>query len=144
MLRGGPALATVFLCSVCLLAAPTPSRRNKLCSLGRIDKVKSLNDSLPTQMDLSLYTPSVEDYKKCPTAALSCFADELSVLCEEMMVSSLNCTEPKLSQSLRKLAKKFKKSESDCRLCELHLEKSPKDFLIVLLNVLQWINSENC
>uniref|UniRef100_A0A3B3UC72 Interleukin n=1 Tax=Poecilia latipinna TaxID=48699 RepID=A0A3B3UC72_9TELE len=82
--------------------------------------------------------------QKCPTAALSCFADELSVLCEEMKVSSLNCTEPKLSQSLRKLAKKFKKSESDCRPCELYLEKSPKDFLIVLLNVLQWINSKNC
>uniref|UniRef100_A0A3P9NKE4 Interleukin n=1 Tax=Poecilia reticulata TaxID=8081 RepID=A0A3P9NKE4_POERE len=96
-------------------------------------------------MDFSLYTPSVDDCKqKCPAAALRCFADELSVLCEEMKVSSLDCTEPKLSQSLRTLAKKFNKSESDCRPCELHPEESPKDFLGVLLNILEWINSKNC
>ncbi|PWA19377.1 hypothetical protein CCH79_00018372 [Gambusia affinis] len=49
MLRGGPALATVFLCSVCLLAAPIQSRQKELCSLDRIKKVMSLNKALPTQ-----------------------------------------------------------------------------------------------
>ncbi|XP_043976703.1 interleukin 15, like [Gambusia affinis] len=145
MLRGGPALATVFLCSVCLLAAPIQSRQKELCSLDRIKKVMSLNKALPTQMDVSLYTPSVKDYQqKCPSAAMSCFADELSVLCEEMKVSGLSCTQQRLILSLRKLAEKLNKSESRCRQCELHPEESPKVFLGVLLEVLQQINAENC
>ncbi|XP_054884152.1 interleukin 15, like [Poeciliopsis prolifica] len=142
MLSGGPVL--VFLWSVCLLAAPNRTRRRDLCSLDRIKKVESLNNMLPTQMDLSLYTPSVDDYKKCPGATLSCFTDELSVLCEEMKASGLNRTQQNLSQSIWNLAKKFNESESDCRQCELHPEKSPEDFLSVLLNILEMINFGNC
>lgn len=61
MLRGGPALATVFLCSVCLLAAPIQSRQKELCSLDRIKKVMSLNKALPTQVRLGTGPQSSAD-----------------------------------------------------------------------------------
>uniref|UniRef100_A0A3B5M2B7 Uncharacterized protein n=1 Tax=Xiphophorus couchianus TaxID=32473 RepID=A0A3B5M2B7_9TELE len=89
-------------------------------------------------------SPPRTGFQKCPIATLRCFADEFSVLCEEMKVSGLKCTQQRISPSLRNMADKFNKvnnytitititiTTSDCRLCELHPEESPKRFLGVL------------
>ncbi|KAM4741992.1 interleukin 15, like isoform 2-T2 [Anableps anableps] len=149
MLRGGSVLASVFLCSACLLVVPTqpaaPPKKGP-CSKDLVSKVTSLNNSLSQQMvNFSLYTPTIEDYKKCPSGTFKCFSDELSVLSEELTINGLSSHRAEnLSRRLKGLARSLQQLESDCRPCELHQEESAGSFLGVLLKTVHVMNSGNC
>ncbi|XP_047248511.1 interleukin 15, like isoform X2 [Girardinichthys multiradiatus] len=150
MLRGSSALVSVFLCSVCLVVvltrSPAPSKKRP-CSKDIIIKVTSLKKSLLNQtlVNCTLYTPTIEDYKKCPSAAFKCFADEMIVLSEELKISGLTYDLAlSLNRMLKRLAQSFKQPESDCHQCELHKEESADGLLEALQEVLWLMNSEFC
>lgn len=146
MLRGGPAVASVVLCSVCLLVVlsrPAASP-GKDCSKDLVRLLESLQSCLKNQtVNITLYTPTIEDYRTCPRSTFTCFADEMKVLQTEMELSGITC--PQLPK-WRKITKGLKSmaQQSDCRACELHQEEGAEHFVNSSITILHWMNSENC
>nr|XP_020478378.1 interleukin-15 isoform X2 [Monopterus albus] len=143
MMRGGPALTSVYLCFVCLLALkPQPAanpcsrdiRRNLNSYIEKAPELKWLN--------CSLYTPTTADYQKCPISTLKCFADEIEVLTKEWDIVGEN----KFYRFglNRKLKQIFNKTETGCLQCERLKEKDAKHFLEELQTILQFIFNKYC
>ncbi|KAG8001686.1 hypothetical protein GBF38_002672 [Nibea albiflora] len=104
MLTGWLALASVHLCLVCQLPAVLPGPN--LCSHDLHTNVQTLiSSSDVTLLDSKLYTPTIDDYKKCPRSTMKCFAEEMKVLIvewETIPYKGIN-----LSHRLNKLVKKL-------------------------------------
>lgn len=146
MLRGRIALASVYLCFVCLLGL-TPQLAAKLCIddifvkletlIGKVHNLEGLN--------CTLYTPTTDDYLNCPKSTLKCFANEVKVLTEELEAVNVHgMYNFPLIKGLQKLAVRIKKKESDCRRCEVLIEKEAKLFLDDLKTILQMTNFKYC
>uniref|UniRef100_A0A674NBJ6 Interleukin-21 n=1 Tax=Takifugu rubripes TaxID=31033 RepID=A0A674NBJ6_TAKRU len=130
--RGGRMLCVIFLLTVALQLAA-----QKACSYDIIISVQTLINSTPTGLDSRLYTPTINDYDKCPESTLMCFAEEVKVLKYESEIEAFS-----LIRKLRRIAGSFKKP--DCLQCELSAERATKQFLRDLLTVLQHMNALNC
>uniref|UniRef100_A0A3Q3A3W9 Interleukin n=1 Tax=Kryptolebias marmoratus TaxID=37003 RepID=A0A3Q3A3W9_KRYMA len=140
MLRGRSSHESVFVC-VCLFVLLTQSSPRKFCSKDFFAQVKALNETLnQTGLNFSLYTPTIQDYQKCPSVALKCFADELEVLNRELEISGVKRSP--LFKTLQRLEKNEK--QSDCLRCELLEERSAEIFLQNLQDTVQEINAKNC
>uniref|UniRef100_A0A671TW50 Interleukin n=1 Tax=Sparus aurata TaxID=8175 RepID=A0A671TW50_SPAAU len=139
MLRGRLALAGLHLCLACVLVLASQS---KLCSRDVFIIVEKLLkcDQNSTCSGCRLYTPSIDDYKRCPRSTMLCFANESKVLIKEWD----NYCGPRLDKKLGQLAQCFKQPESLCRPCELQNEETAGKFLADLLVTLQMIKSQNC
>ncbi|XP_072249015.1 interleukin 15, like [Leuresthes tenuis] len=143
MLRGGSALVSVVVFSVCLLAVPL----QKPCSQDIILRVKLLRDKAAAErlMDCRLYTPTIQDYENCPVSTLKCYAAEIQVLTEELELSGLKrFLTRKVNVQLKKLASLINQKESECRQCELFTENNVTTFLADLLSTLNMVNSQYC
>lgn len=141
--------AFAFLCSVSyLLALPPPpaaaEQRGSRDGVRQVDYLLSRASST-ARLDSQLYTPTVEDYDICPSAALSCFASEIKVL-----ISEWNPT-PKLHKTnldvlliglANQVSQESGKTESECPQCESHREENATTFLRGLRRMLEYINSQ--
>ncbi|XP_068601616.1 interleukin 15, like [Brachionichthys hirsutus] len=138
-------LASVHLCLTCLLAL-TAKPPAKICTRDIIAKVQHLKDA-PDLMSLEcrLYTPTIEDYMRCPGATIKCFADEIGVLIQEW--ERVPRGGFKLNVKLGKLARQFLNKapeDSPCFRCELSKEQRAGEFLQDLLSTLQAVNAQRC
>lgn len=144
MLRGRAALASVFLCSVCVLALRQPARRSR-CSTDLIRRVEVLQQNVTHQewLDCSLYTPSIADVQNCPRSALTCFAAEVNVLTKELVDSGMKyISKLQISSGLERLAKQSYKTGSACPPCESFMEKNVTMFLKDLLLTLKMLYND--
>ncbi|XP_061576453.1 interleukin 15, like isoform X2 [Cololabis saira] len=136
------ALGRVFLCSLGLLAAMA----TKPCSRDIITRVESLNATVQMYSDCRLYTPTIQDYKKCPKAALTCFASEVKVLTQELEIlgRAEKSRRKNINSELKRLAQMFNQEESECRLCEVLQEENAPRFLENLFLSLEMMNRQHC
>uniref|UniRef100_A0A1A7XU87 Interleukin 15, like n=1 Tax=Iconisemion striatum TaxID=60296 RepID=A0A1A7XU87_9TELE len=136
MLRARSALATVFLCSLCLSAVQAAR-----CSKDLVVRVQTLrNITLKQQLlNSNLYTPSIEYYQKCPRLAFKCFAEELSVLIKE-----LDIHDRIVYPSLLRLACGFPDQPQQTCLCEILPEKNATEFLSDLQRTIEMMNTDFC
>ncbi|XP_069390957.1 interleukin 15, like isoform X2 [Paralichthys olivaceus] len=108
-----------------------------------IKRVQTLMDKHTMLLDIRLYTPTTEDYKKCPSSTLKCFAEEIKVLGEELKTFG-RIYNFKLNIKLEKLATFFNETETACRQCELFIEQNAANFLSDLMSTLQMMNQQFC
>ncbi|XP_051255694.1 interleukin 15, like isoform X2 [Dicentrarchus labrax] len=144
MPRGRQALASVCLCLVCLIVL-MPQLAARPCAQDTIKKVQHLiNVEAPKLKGLncSLYTPTVDHYKKCPGATMKCFAGEMIVLLDEWEITEAHLT--KLKTTLTRLAEQLNTTESGCIQCELFEVEAPETFLRNLLKTLHEMNTVHC
>lgn len=95
--------------------------------------------------DCRLYTPTLDDYQKCPMSTLTCFEKEVNVLVLESGNKSSPIYKLKLSFRLKSLKSFIKQKEgANCPDCEVHRERAAKDFLTTLLTILEWMNNKGC
>ncbi|XP_050921557.1 interleukin 15, like isoform X3 [Lates calcarifer] len=151
MLTGRPALATVLLCLVCLLALkPQPAAAAAAAIRCTRDIIKWVGELIKKTSDLwldcRLYTPTIQDYQQnCPSSTLKCFADEVKVLVKEWeTVGVVGFRNLKLNIKLEILASRFNQTESECRQCELLKVQNATVFLEDLRSTLQIINTDFC
>ncbi|KAK9520406.1 hypothetical protein VZT92_020294 [Zoarces viviparus] len=141
MLRGRSALARVCLCLVCLLGPAA-----ELQSRDLLKQVQTLIGIAPQLNDSGcwLYTPTAQDYEKCPSSSLTCFSEEVQVLIDEWANAGvIKKGRFRLKRGLRLLAVKLKKTESECSRCELFPEEEAKTFLSKLKETIQKMNSRS-
>ncbi|XP_049923437.1 interleukin 15, like isoform X1 [Epinephelus moara] len=147
MLRGRLALASVYLCFVCLLGL-TLQLPAKPCANDIFAKLEALVGEVHNLegLNCTLYTPTTEDFKQnCPKSTLKCLAEEVKVLTEELEAFNVpGMHEFPLIKNLRRLAARIKKTESNCPRCELLIEKEAKLFLKDLHTILEMMNFSNC
>ncbi|XP_033182207.1 interleukin 15, like isoform X2 [Anabas testudineus] len=147
MLRGTPALASVFLCFVCVFSQKSHQATN-LCIRDMITRVTELIKQAPqlNQLDSTLYTPTLTDYKNCPRAALKCFAAEVKVFIDEWELLYKQKVQKsfRLEKMIDRLAARLPQGESDCLQCESLKEENVENFLTELRLILQHINSQFC
>ncbi|XP_078140479.1 uncharacterized protein LOC139913106 isoform X2 [Centroberyx gerrardi] len=142
MLRGRPALMSVFLWFVYL---PVQTSGAPACSHEAFQIVSNLTQTANEMewLNSTLYTPTLDDYMKCPTSTLNCFAQEVKVLNVEWPT-----LRPTLKLTLRRLAKHLGNLErrsinQTCyQMCELHEEKAAGEFLETLKVILQNMNTD--
>ncbi|TNN01405.1 interleukin 15, like isoform X1 [Takifugu flavidus] len=138
--RGGRMLCVIFLLTVALQLAA-----KKACSYDIIISVQTLINSTSslTGLDSRLYTPTIDDYIKCPKSTLMCFAEEVKVLQRESESKAFS-----LIRMLRNVAgspfQPQPQPQPDCLQCEVHAERATEQFLGDLLTVLQRMNADNC
>nr|XP_046246073.1 interleukin 15, like isoform X2 [Scatophagus argus] len=141
MLRGRLTLASVCLYLVCPLGLRLQPAA-KLYTEDVIRRVESLIVSDLTELDCRLYTPTIEDYQKCPSSTMKCFADEVKVLIEEW--ENFPAGGLRLNIKLKKLAKLLNKTEaSECLQCELSKEEKAEKFLKDLALTLRTMNFQH-
>ncbi|XP_055370147.1 interleukin 15, like [Betta splendens] len=145
MLRGGAALATVFLCSVLVLTKKDPER----CGQDVIIRVRDLIQKAPKLkwLDTRLYTPSTADSQpNCIASNLNCFAAEANVLHKEWekVGEEMQDELEKMLQTLATSVNKIVSPDSTCLQCELLQEKNAETFLSELLSTLQSVQSRFC
>ncbi|XP_050921559.1 interleukin 15, like isoform X5 [Lates calcarifer] len=135
MLTGRPALATVLLCLVCLLALkPQPAAAAAAAIRCTRDIIKWVGELIKKTSDLN-----------CPSSTLKCFADEVKVLVKEWeTVGVVGFRNLKLNIKLEILASRFNQTESECRQCELLKVQNATVFLEDLRSTLQIINTDFC
>ncbi|KAG7470745.1 hypothetical protein MATL_G00117050 [Megalops atlanticus] len=86
--------------------------------------------------DEGLYTPNVNDYKKCPASTLRCFAEESKVL----VYLNPNLS-GQLTRRLMSISQKDWEREH-CPQCEVHRAEPLETFLRTLYGILQlWCDS---
>ncbi|XP_070685786.1 interleukin 15, like isoform X3 [Pempheris klunzingeri] len=145
MLRRRLALASVYLCLVCMLApTPQPIAAN-LCTKDIIKKVQTLIGKAPKLwLDCRLYTPSPEDYEQnCPSSTMKCFADELKVLIQEWeTIGAIHGF--RFNTKVEKLASLLNQTKPECLRCELLKEETAETFLKGLHLTLQMMNFVHC
>ncbi|XP_034459565.1 interleukin 15, like [Hippoglossus hippoglossus] len=143
MLRGRPALG--ILCFVSFLALKTQAAQRS-CTKDIVKRVQTLIDQAPdvVLLDVRLYTPTTEDFEKCRSSNLKCFADEIKVLCEEWKTVGVLIEKFKLDAKLEKLATFFNQTEAACRQCELFKKQNATMFLSDLKSALQMMNQQFC
>lgn len=129
MLRGRLALASVYLCFVCLLGL-TLQMPAKPCANDIFAKLEALVGEVHNLegLNCTLYTPTTEDFKNCPKSILKCLADEVKVLTEELEAFNVpGMHEFPLIKNLRRLAVRIKK-------VRLEAEKHSFDIVIFVKN----------
>ncbi|XP_054459451.1 interleukin-15-like isoform X2 [Anoplopoma fimbria] len=142
MLRGRLSPASLYLCLVCLLGLPTqpaakPCRTEDL--LTRLNKT-IINTTLQ-DLTSRLYTPTREDFQKCPRSTLRCLSAEIHVLFEEWKTITVQAPgELRMKSMLEKLQLYFSEKEPMCRKCELLQEKNAEEFLKQLHEIIQMAN----
>ncbi|XP_059187880.1 interleukin 15, like isoform X2 [Centropristis striata] len=159
LLRGRIAVASAYLCFVCLLAVVSQPV-SRPCSKDIIKRVKSLIEKEPQLRELNctlytptaedfrrwldcrLYTPTVEDFRNCPRSTLKCFADELQVLIEEWDLHRLK--KLKLNTRVENLALTLNQTDPECLQCELLKEENAKKFLQSLQETIEMANLRGC
>ncbi|XP_059187883.1 interleukin 15, like isoform X4 [Centropristis striata] len=144
LLRGRIAVASAYLCFVCLLAVVSQPV-SRPCSKDIIKRVKSLIEKEPQLrwLDCRLYTPTVEDFRQnCPRSTLKCFADELQVLIEEWDLHRLK--KLKLNTRVENLALTLNQTDPECLQCELLKEENAKKFLQSLQETIEMANLRGC
>ncbi|XP_034720593.1 interleukin 15, like isoform X2 [Etheostoma cragini] len=148
MLRGRFGLAIVYLVFVCLSGMMPPTAA-KPCSLDTLKKVQNLISIAPgmnQKLNCSLYTPTPQDYMKCPKSTLKCFADETQVLIQEW--ESVNVGNLRGSRYVYKklefLSTELEQPESECLQCEFLHEENAEKFLEQLKSTLMMMNSQHC
>ncbi|XP_059187885.1 interleukin 15, like isoform X6 [Centropristis striata] len=143
LLRGRIAVASAYLCFVCLLAVVSQPV-SRPCSKDIIKRVKSLIEKEPQLrwLDCRLYTPTVEDFRNCPRSTLKCFADELQVLIEEWDLHRLK--KLKLNTRVENLALTLNQTDPECLQCELLKEENAKKFLQSLQETIEMANLRGC
>uniref|UniRef100_A0A1A8EKJ1 Interleukin n=1 Tax=Nothobranchius korthausae TaxID=1143690 RepID=A0A1A8EKJ1_9TELE len=142
MLRARSALATVFLCSLCLFAVGAPR-----CSKDLVTQVQALQKTTLKQelLNSSLYTPSITYYQNCPRVAFKCFAEEVNVLIKELEVNGQTVPHSeKVGPLLQTLACGFPDQQQLACQCELLQEKNATEFLSELLRTIEMMNTEFC
>ncbi|CAB1442822.1 unnamed protein product [Pleuronectes platessa] len=119
MLRGRPALG--ILCFVSFLSLKTQAAHRR-CTKDIIIRVQTLINKAPDVRltDIRLYTPTIEDFQKCPSSTLKCYAEEIKVLCVELKTVK----NFKLNVKLEKLATFFNQTEAACRQCEIFTKQN--------------------
>lgn len=142
MLRARAALVSVFLCVV-VQSACSARVVDRRCLRDLPRRIQQISNSTPVQRwnDITLYTPTTENYTNCPSATLQCFAAEMKVLIRE---SEITNTRLHLSGALNKTSIRFKQLDADCLDCELLQEENGKAFLDRLLEVVQLMNIQFC
>lgn len=144
MLTRRPSLATVRLCVLLLLSSSLelPAKaQTRFKGKEIMMKVRALIttvSSLTRDLDCQLYTPDVEDYRKCPVSTIKCFALEVKVLIEE--IDSRTFRGMNITGKLERLTRSLNQTESQCVQCELFQEKNAAEFLERLLNILEEMN----
>ncbi|XP_075906239.1 interleukin 15, like isoform X2 [Nelusetta ayraudi] len=147
MLTRRPSLATVRLCVLLLLSSSLElpaEAQTRIKGKETMHKVRALLNtvtSLTRDLDCQLYTPGVEDYRKCPVSTIKCFALEVRVLVQEL--DSGPYQKMNLTGKLEKLTSSLNQTESQCVQCELFQEKNAAEFLLRLLNILEEMNWAN-
>ncbi|XP_062416953.1 interleukin 15, like isoform X2 [Pungitius pungitius] len=150
MLGGRSALASVFLCFVCLLG-PTPPAAG-ICTTDLPKQVKSMIRIAPqlNHLGCRLYTQTATDFQNCAVSSLRCFSAEMKVLIEEWNLAKMHVRIPRngLVKGLQRLADRFSLVQnvttSECRRCELLQQKDAEEFLGELEGTLEKINSGPC
>ncbi|XP_053277979.1 interleukin 15, like [Pleuronectes platessa] len=139
MLRGRPALG--ILCFVSFLSLKTQAAHRR-CTKDIIIRVQTLINKAPDVRltDIRLYTPTIEDFQKCPSSTLKCYAEEIKVLCVELKTVK----NFKLNVKLEKLATFFNQTEAACRQCEIFTKQNAATFLDHLQSALQMMNQQFC
>ncbi|XP_059187887.1 interleukin 15, like isoform X8 [Centropristis striata] len=127
LLRGRIAVASAYLCFVCLLAVVSQPV-SRPCSKDIIKRVKSLIEKEP-QLN-------------CPRSTLKCFADELQVLIEEWDLHRLK--KLKLNTRVENLALTLNQTDPECLQCELLKEENAKKFLQSLQETIEMANLRGC
>uniref|UniRef100_A0AAQ4NXF8 Uncharacterized protein n=1 Tax=Gasterosteus aculeatus aculeatus TaxID=481459 RepID=A0AAQ4NXF8_GASAC len=109
MLGGRSALASVFLCFVCLLG-PTPPAAG-ICTTDLPKQVKSMIKIAPRLNHLGsrLYTQTATDFQQnCIVSTLKCFSAEMDVLINEWKLANVKIPQKKtLVSGLKRLADRF-------------------------------------
>ncbi|XP_041851171.1 interleukin 15, like [Melanotaenia boesemani] len=148
MLSGRSALASVFLCSVCLVVLPQQPAGKIRCSRDLFKQVDTIKKIVTDKdwLDCKLYSPTVQDVKhNCSSSTLRCFAAEMNVLTMELVDSGLKYDlRMKISRGLERLAKLLEQTESACRQCEFFTEKNATMFLEDLVLTLKAIYEKHC
>ncbi|XP_071387925.1 interleukin 15, like [Centroberyx affinis] len=141
MLRGRPALMSVFLWFVYL---PVQTSGAPACSREAVHIVSNLTQKAKETEWLTsrLYTPTMDDYNKCPISTLKCFAQEVKVLKVEWPSNGpTTTTTTNLLQLARHLGNLGRQINQTCnQMCELHEEKAAGEFLETLKVILQSMN----
>ncbi|XP_035536635.1 interleukin 15, like isoform X2 [Morone saxatilis] len=144
MPRGRLALVSVCLCLVCLIVL-MPQAAARFCTRDSIQKIEHLIGKAPEMKGLNcrLYTPTIDHYKKCPSATMKCFAGEMNVLLDEWEITDVYLI--KLKTSLKTLADRLNKTQSGCTIhCELFEMAEPEIFLNILRETLLLMNTLHC
>ncbi|XP_068174316.1 interleukin 15, like isoform X2 [Antennarius striatus] len=144
MLRRRLTLASVLLCLSCLFSL-TAQLQTRICARDLIPRVQSLQArSDLMSLDCRLYTPAIEDYMRCPSSTIKCFADEVEVLIQEW--ERVPHGGFKLDVKLEQLASLLNETleDSGCFQCELSREQRAEKFLEDLLSTLEAVNSQRC
>ncbi|XP_075906241.1 interleukin 15, like isoform X4 [Nelusetta ayraudi] len=136
MLTRRPSLATVRLCVLLLLSSSLELPAEAQTRIKGKETMHKTRD-----LDCQLYTPGVEDYRKCPVSTIKCFALEVRVLVQEL--DSGPYQKMNLTGKLEKLTSSLNQTESQCVQCELFQEKNAAEFLLRLLNILEEMNWAN-
>ncbi|XP_011480458.1 interleukin-15 isoform X2 [Oryzias latipes] len=141
MLRGGPAVLGVFLCFMFPPMLTSPSNQCPRTIITLVEQLRKLN-CLQDCPDSTLYTPDVQDFKRCPSTTLRCFVAELQVLRAELTHDGCIAVSNRTARRLEVWSNRYK-TEQDCLQCELLEETSVDNFLQSLVSVLQNICSES-
>uniref|UniRef100_A0A665U7R4 Interleukin n=1 Tax=Echeneis naucrates TaxID=173247 RepID=A0A665U7R4_ECHNA len=146
MVTGRQTLVVVFMCFVCLPSLKQQEADDRICTQDIVKTVQQLILKAPGMkwLESRLYTPTITDYKKCPSSTVKCFAAEIKVLTEEWKIFNPEFKKFKLNLLLGELATLFNKTEVECPQCELLKEQDAEKFLRYLLSTLQAINTEYC
>ncbi|KAL6104934.1 uncharacterized protein ACO6RY_06568 [Pungitius sinensis] len=151
MLGGRSALASVFLCFVCLLGSTPPAAG--ICTTDLPKQVKSMIRIAPdlNHLGCRLYTQTATDFQNCAVSSLRCFSAEMKVLIKEWnLAKNQNVRIPRngLVKGLQRLADRFSlvknATTSECHQCELLQQKDAEEFLGELEGTLEKINSGPC
>ncbi|XP_040019953.2 interleukin 15, like isoform X1 [Gasterosteus aculeatus] len=150
MLGGRSALASVFLCFVCLLG-PTPPAAG-ICTTDLPRQVKYMIKIAPrlNHLGCRLYTQTATDFQQnCIVSTLKCFSAEMDVLINEWKLANVKIPQKKtLVSGLKRLADRFSLAKntttSECRQCERLQQKDAEEFLRELEGTLEKINSAPC
>lgn len=134
------------VCLLCLTALMPLTVTPQRCSQDGYNYIQKIRNKPPDwASDTRLYTPTLQDFQKCPSATLTCLKAEVDVLCDEWsvekkIVKSLTRILATQAQSLQKVSQ----AESGCSNCENFQEQNATVFLDFLSNTVQNINSMSC
>ncbi|XP_060744542.1 interleukin 15, like isoform X2 [Tachysurus vachellii] len=108
---------------------------NSICSIETSELVEAFLLKL-TKMefnDFRLYTPTLQNYKKCSRSTLECFQKEMTVLVKETKENS------SLPKRLQDLQRRLSNKMPPCPKCEVYNETQAEIFLETLRTILQFI-----